>query len=72
MRMKAWLALLIALLVTQGLHAESTPYPTVTDERLQHPDPGDWLMYRQNGIDKIRGTTTAVPKAGTVLVFKLR
>jgi len=26
----------------------------------------------QNGIDKIRGTTTAVPKAGTVLVFKLR
>jgi hypothetical protein len=26
----------------------------------------------QNGIDKIRGTTTVVPKAGTVLVFKLR
>lgn len=26
----------------------------------------------QNGIDTIRGTKTAVPKAGTVLVFKLR
>jgi hypothetical protein len=26
----------------------------------------------QNGIDRIRGTTTVVPKAGTVLVFKLR
>jgi alcohol dehydrogenase (cytochrome c) len=26
----------------------------------------------QNGIDKIQGTTTAVPKAGTLLVFKLR
>jgi alcohol dehydrogenase (cytochrome c) len=26
----------------------------------------------QNGIDKIRGTKTVVPKAGTVLVFKLR
>jgi hypothetical protein len=26
----------------------------------------------QNGIDKIQGTKTAVPKGGTVLVFKLR
>jgi alcohol dehydrogenase (cytochrome c) len=26
----------------------------------------------QNGIDKIQGTKTVVPKAGTVLVFKLR
>ena len=26
----------------------------------------------QNGIDKIRGTKTVVPKAGTLLVFKLR
>ena len=26
----------------------------------------------QNGIDRIRGTKTVVPKAGTVLVFKLR
>ena len=52
-----WLGLLIALLAahsmsTQGLHAqgvhvESTAYPTVTDERLQHPEAGDWLMYRR-------------------------
>jgi alcohol dehydrogenase (cytochrome c) len=26
----------------------------------------------QNGIDKIRATKTVVPKAGTLLVFKLR
>ena len=26
----------------------------------------------QNGIDKIQGTQTAVPKGGTLLVFKLR
>jgi alcohol dehydrogenase (cytochrome c) len=26
----------------------------------------------QNGIDKIQGTKTVVPQAGTVLVFKLR
>jgi len=26
----------------------------------------------KNGIDKIRGTKTVVPKAGTLLVFKLR
>jgi alcohol dehydrogenase (cytochrome c) len=26
----------------------------------------------QNGIDRIEGVTTAVPKGGTVLVFKLR
>src|SRR6266853_4645044 len=31
----------------QGVHAESTPYPTVTDERLDHPEAGDWLMYRR-------------------------
>src|ERR1700752_4058386 len=52
-----WLSLLIALfaghsLYTQGVHAqgvhvESTAYPTVTDERLQHPEAGDWLMYRR-------------------------
>jgi alcohol dehydrogenase (cytochrome c) len=47
-----WLSLLIALFAThgvhaQGVHVESTPYPTVTDERLQHPDAGDWLMYRR-------------------------
>jgi len=26
----------------------------------------------QNGIDKILGTKTAVPKGGTILVFKLQ
>ena len=26
----------------------------------------------QNGIDKMRGTKTVVPKGGTVLVFKVR
>ncbi|HEV3300180.1 MAG TPA: hypothetical protein VG055_11090, partial [Planctomycetaceae bacterium] len=31
-------------LTAQGL---STPYPTVTDERLQRPEAGDWLMYRR-------------------------
>src|SRR5580765_6709596 len=46
------LSLPIALLVAHGLHAqsshvESTPYPTVTDERLEHPEAGDWLMYRR-------------------------
>ena len=40
-------ALSAALLVTQVLHAESTAYPTVSDARLEHPDAGDWLMYRR-------------------------
>ncbi len=31
-------------LTAQGL---STPYPTVTDQRLQRPEAGDWLMYRR-------------------------
>ena len=31
-------------LMAQGL---STPYPTVTDQRLQRPEAGDWLMYRR-------------------------
>ena len=143
------LSLPLTQLAAQGGKVESPPYPTVTDERLQHPEAGDWLMYRrtydgsgfsplrqittsnvgklslawslntdlieahettpivnhgrmfittpsnnvialdartvavtagwgldaqgvQNGIDKIRGTTTVVPKGGTVLVFKLR
>jgi hypothetical protein len=47
-----WLGLPIALFAAhgvhaQGLHVESTAYPTVTDERLQHPGAGDWLMYRR-------------------------
>src|SRR6266446_2148590 len=47
-----WLGLPIALFAAhgvhaQGVHVELTPYPTVTDERLQHPEAGDWLMYRR-------------------------
>src|SRR5579862_8444883 len=46
------LSLSIALLGVHGLHAqgvqvEPTPYPTVTAERLEHPEAGDWLMYRR-------------------------
>src|SRR5712692_5655166 len=44
---KSWLCLPVALFVAQGLFAQSTPYPTVTDQRLQHPEAGDWLMYRR-------------------------
>ncbi len=40
-------ALCAALFITQAVAAESTAYPTVTDDRLVHPDPGDWLMYRR-------------------------
>src|SRR6267142_1812977 len=47
-----WLSLTIALFAAQGVqaqgvHVQSIPYPTVTDERLQHPEAGDWLMYRR-------------------------
>jgi hypothetical protein len=42
----------IALFAAHSVHAqsvqvESTPYPSVTDERLLHPEAGDWLMYRR-------------------------
>ncbi len=40
-------ALCAALVITQAVGAESKAYPTVTDDRLVHPDPGDWLMYRR-------------------------
>src|ERR1700758_1834621 len=40
-------ALAALLFITQTLQAESTVYPTVTDARLEHPDAGDWLMYRR-------------------------
>jgi alcohol dehydrogenase (cytochrome c) len=40
-------ALSAVLFLTQASHAESTAYPTVTDDRLLHPDAGDWLMYRR-------------------------
>src|SRR5258708_32074636 len=46
-RMSYLSALAALLFITQALRAESTPYPTVTDARLEHPDAGDWLMYRR-------------------------
>src|SRR5258708_32331850 len=47
-----WLSLPIAFFAAHGVHAqsvhvESTAYPSVTNERLQHPEAGDWLMYRR-------------------------
>ena len=36
-----------ALLQAQQPKAASVAYPTVTDARLEHPDAGDWLMYRR-------------------------
>src|SRR2546425_4533051 len=42
-----WLCLPIAPVAAQSVQVGSTPYPTVTDERLQHPGAGDWLMYRR-------------------------
>jgi alcohol dehydrogenase (cytochrome c) len=62
-----WLSLPIALFAAQGVHAqgvhvESKPYATVTDERLQHPEAGDWLMYRRtydgSGFSPLRQITT--------------
>src|SRR5258706_11760703 len=41
------LSLPLAPLAAQGVEGRSTPYATVTNERLQHPDAGDWLMYRR-------------------------
>ena len=42
-----WLCLPAARVAAQRVQVGSTPYPTVTDERLQHPEAGDWLMYRR-------------------------
>jgi alcohol dehydrogenase (cytochrome c) len=54
-------ALCAALFITQALHAQSTAYPTVTDDRLEHPDAGDWLMYRRtydgSGFSPLKGIT---------------
>src|SRR5258705_9073837 len=41
------LSLPLALLAAQGVDVRSTPYATGTGERLQHPEAGDWLMYRR-------------------------
>ena len=45
--LKVLSALCAVLFISQALHAESTAYPTVTDDRLLHPDAVDWLMYRR-------------------------
>src|SRR6266481_1936689 len=49
---KLSLSLAIALLAAQsafaqGVNVDAKPYPKVTDERLEHPAAGDWLMYRR-------------------------
>ena len=66
-------ALTAASLFAHQSHAQPAAYPTVTDERLEHPDAGDWLMYRRtydgsgfsplNQItpSNIRGLTLAWP-----------
>ncbi len=50
--LKFSLSLPIALLAAQSAfaqdpHLDVNPYPKVTDERLEHPDAGDWLLYRR-------------------------
>jgi alcohol dehydrogenase (cytochrome c) len=50
--LKLSLSTLLALLAsqsafTQGANVDAKPYPKVTDERLEHPEAGDWLMYRR-------------------------
>src|SRR5690242_12742577 len=42
-----WLNLPITLFAAQGINVRPAPYATVTDERLEHPEAGDWLMYRR-------------------------
>src|SRR5260370_8508537 len=44
---RAFGALCAALLSAQPALAQTTTYPTVTDARLEHPEAGDWLMYRR-------------------------
>src|SRR5690242_897652 len=40
-------ALSAGLLPTHQSNANPAAYPTVTASRLEHPDAGDWLMYRR-------------------------
>ena len=58
-----WLCLPAARVAALGVQVGSTPYPTVTDERLQHPDAGDWLMYRRtydgSGFSPLRHITAS-------------
>src|SRR6201984_3206289 len=66
--LKFSLCLPIALLaaqsaIAQGAHVEVKPYAKVTDERLEHPDAGDWLMYRRtydgSGFSPLRQITAS-------------
>ena len=45
--LRAFCALSAGLLAAQPALAQTAAYPTVTDARLEHPDAGDWLMYRR-------------------------
>ena len=46
--MKPLFAVLYAVLLqVQQPQPAPVAYPTVTDARLEHPDAGDWLMYRR-------------------------
>ena len=60
--LKFLLSLPIALAIAQGSRVEPTQYVTVTDERLQRPEDGDWLMYRRtydgSGFSPLRQITT--------------
>ena len=53
----------LALAVPQGTAAQEPDYTPVTDERLQSPDDGDWLMYRRTydswGYSPLDQITTA-------------
>jgi len=41
------LGLLLSAFCSAGHAAEPAPYSAVTAERLTHPEPGNWLMYRR-------------------------
>src|SRR5258708_17452900 len=50
--LKLSLSAIITLLAAQsafkqGVNVDAKHYPKVTDERLEHPAAGDWLMYRR-------------------------
>ena len=54
-------ALFAASLFMHPSHADPAAYPTVTAARLEHPDDGDWLMYRRtydgSGFSPLRQIT---------------
>ena len=61
--LRVFSALCAALLSAQLALAQTTTYPTVTDARLEHPDAGDWLMYRRtfdgSGFSPLRQINTS-------------